>query len=314
MNITSFNVNGISTEKKKRLSIFAKCKELNSITLLQETHSKSMDENIWKKEWGGNILFSHGSSNSKGVCIMIPQNLDHHIEDKITDENGRILIIKIKVNNELFVVCNLYAPTRDHKAEQNKFIKEVKNLLNNYEHHNIIIGGDFNIYFNPKLDKLDTMPNKNDNPVYRNEILSMIESMDINDAWRTLFPNTRRYTWHARGRSSRLDYFLISNHLLNNLITYKILPGIHSDHSILFMKFEFDFNSRGRGYWKFNAELLHDTDYVNNIKQIIKESEAECSNYLDKGLSWEIVKLKIRSFSVPYCIKKKKNVQNLKKA
>ena len=312
MHITSFNVNGISQEKKRKL-IFAKCNELNSIIFLQETHSTPNDENRWKNDWSGNIVFAHGSSKSKGVCIMIPQNIDHDIEDKIIDDNGRILIIKIKINTELFILCNIYAPTRQFKAEQIKFIKDFKNYLSKYEHQNLIIGGDFNLYLNPTLDKLDSMSNKNDNPVYRNEIVSMLEAMDLNDAWRTLFPTSRRYTWHARGRSSRLDYFFISDHLLNNLNSYKILPGLHSDHSILIMKLEFDFMSRGRGYWKFNTELLHDVNYVKNIKQIIKQSHTELSNYRDSGLIWEIVKLKIRSFSVPYCIKKKKERAKFKK-
>jgi len=157
------------------------------------------------------------------------------------------------------------------------------------------------------------MTNKNDNIVYRNQILSLLNSLEINDAWRTLNPNTRRYTWHSRGRSSRLDYFFISDHLLNNLTNYRILPGLFSDHSILIMNFDFDFYSRGRGYWKFNSNLLHDKNYVRNIKEIIKDSTNEFNTYDDKGLVWEMVKLKIRSFSVPYCIKKKKERSQFRK-
>jgi len=288
MNITSFNVNGISL-KTKRKAIFNKITELNSIAFLQETHSTSETENIWKQEWPGTILFSHGSSNSKGVCILIPSHLDFHIEDKITDSNGRIIIIKIKINEELFVLCNIYAPTRDHKADQINFIKSLQNLLNQFENQNTIIGGDFNFYLNPKVDKSDTVTNKNDNPVYRTEILSMLDSFTLNDAWRTLYPNTRRYTWHSRGRSSRLDYFFISDQLLNNLVKYNINPGLHSDHSILNLKFEFQTSSRGRGFWKFNSVLLHDNNYVNSIKHIIKDSTTELQNYEDKGLVWELV-------------------------
>ncbi len=48
-----------------------------------------------------------------------------------------------------------------------------------------------------------------------------------------LNPTTRRYTWHSRGKSSRLDYLLISEHLLNEIHSFDIRPGLHSDHSIL---------------------------------------------------------------------------------
>ncbi len=51
--------------------------------------------------------------------------------------------------------------------------------------------------------------------------------MTLTDAWRDLNPNLRRYTWHSRGKLSRLDYWFISEHLLNNLTNYKILPGLY---------------------------------------------------------------------------------------
>ncbi len=93
--------------------------------------------------------------------------------------------------------------------------------------------------------------------------------MILTDAWRDLNPNSRRYTWHSRGKSSRFDYWFISEHL-NNLANYKILPGLHSDHSILKISLVNNILNRGKGFWKFNATLLHDQEYVTNIKKIYK--------------------------------------------
>jgi exonuclease III len=312
MNIVSFNVNGISKESKRKI-IFNKIKDLKCIAFLQETHSTHLNENKWKNDWEGKIFYSHGTSNSTGVCILIPPDIDCHIEDKITDDNGRIIIIKLKFNNDIYILSNVYAPTRDHKAQQLKFITELQQMITPYQNENLLIGGDFNLYLNLKLDKLDSMSNKGDNPVYRAEIKSMLETLDLNDAWRTLNPLSRRYTWHSRGRSSRLDYFFVSDHLLNTITDYKILPGLHSDHSILKITLQSDFTTRGRGYWKFNSILLHDPEYVSNIKKLIEESKKEQNNIEDKGLAWEVVKLKIRSFSVPYCINKKKKRNKYRK-
>ncbi len=61
------------------------------------------------------------------------------------------------------------------------------------------------------------MSNKFDNSVYRNEVKSLLESMNLTDCFRDLFPNLGRYTWHSRGKFSRLDYFFISEHMLNEL-------------------------------------------------------------------------------------------------
>ncbi len=71
----------------------------------------------------------------------------------------------------MYILCNLYSPTRDHKLDQNTFTSLVNNELAPFENENIIIGGDFNIYLNPKLDKIESMSNKNDNPVYRKKYL-----------------------------------------------------------------------------------------------------------------------------------------------
>ncbi len=157
------------------------------------------------------------------------------------------------------------------------------------------------------------MPNRNDNPIYRNEIHSILESMALSDAFRTLHPKSRRYTWHSRGKSSRLDYFFISEHLLNELLSFKITPGLHSDHSILNITFGSISNNRGKGLWKFNTTLLHDEKYVSQVKKkIISDCETEYTKIEDKGLVWEMTKMKIRSFSVPYCVKKKRDKKILK--
>ncbi len=174
-----------------------------------------------------------------------------------------------------------------------------------FEGESTLLGGDFNFYMDPKLDKLDSMSNKSDNPIYRNEILSLIEVFNLSDCRRDLNPTTRRYTWHSRGISSRLDYWLISDHLLNEIHSFDIMPGLHSDHSILKITLRNNDLVRGKDFWKFNNTLLHDTYYDNQIKHIIKYCEDEYSTLEDRGLAWEMTKFKIRSFSIQYCVKKK---------
>ena len=60
-----------------------------------------------------------------------------------------------------------------------------------FEGESTLLGGDFNFYMDPKLDKLDSMSNKSDNPIYRKEILSLIEVFNLSDCWRDLNPTTR---------------------------------------------------------------------------------------------------------------------------
>ncbi len=44
----------------------------------------------------------------------------------------------------------------------------------------------------------------------------------------------------------------------------------------------------------------------------IKDSEDEYLTMQDRGLAWEMIKLKIRAFSVPYCVKKNHDRQAFK--
>ncbi len=98
---------------------------------------------------------------------------------------------------------------KNRKLIKIMFIK-LKDTLIPYANENICLGGDFDFYLDLKLDKIDTISNKGDNIIYRKEIISMIDSMNLTDCFRDLFPNIRRYTWHSRGKSSRLVYWFIS--------------------------------------------------------------------------------------------------------
>ena len=65
------NVRGIRVQIKRR-SIFSYLRDHKAnIYFLQETYSERADENIRKKNWASELLFSHGTTHSKGVCILI---------------------------------------------------------------------------------------------------------------------------------------------------------------------------------------------------------------------------------------------------
>ena len=73
LSILSLNVRGLRNNLKRR-AIFNFCRDRANVICLQETHSTEKDELQWALEWGGPIYFSHGNSDSKGVCILIDRN------------------------------------------------------------------------------------------------------------------------------------------------------------------------------------------------------------------------------------------------
>ena len=43
---------------------------MSTITSLQETYGDPSLEDVWRAEWGGEILFAHGFKPSKGAMIL----------------------------------------------------------------------------------------------------------------------------------------------------------------------------------------------------------------------------------------------------
>jgi len=60
------NVRGLRNPNKRR-AIFEYLKNKTALIIcLQETFSKQEDEAVWSADWGGRIIFSHGTEHSKG--------------------------------------------------------------------------------------------------------------------------------------------------------------------------------------------------------------------------------------------------------
>ena len=113
-NIISNNVKGLQNESKcrKLFHYFNSCKDVQ-IVMLQESHSTPGTETIWKAEWGGPIYFSHGTSESRGVCTLVKRNSDIEVLVMIKDTEGRRLHLKVKTQGKTFTMVNIYGPNRD---------------------------------------------------------------------------------------------------------------------------------------------------------------------------------------------------------
>ena len=55
----------------------------------------------------------------------------------------------------------------------------------------------------------------------------------------------------------------------------------------------------GPGYWKFNNSLLQNKDFCNELKTIIEHILLQ-NDALDHQVKWELVKYKIRDFSIGF--------------
>ena len=104
-NVLSSNVRGIRDQIKRR-SIFSYLKDQKAnIYFLQETYSERADENIWRNEWGGALFFSHGTTHSKGVCILINPFAQPKVDYYYANDSGRIVLTTITLNVTMVSKC-----------------------------------------------------------------------------------------------------------------------------------------------------------------------------------------------------------------
>lgn len=116
---------------------------------LQEVHCTKETCDLWQNEWGYKAFFSCENSRRAGVAILFKNNFDFVLNKDYADPDGRFIILDIKTADLCFTLVNLYAPNKDDPH----FFQNVKNRILEFDCDNIILGGDFNLIKNAKLDK-----------------------------------------------------------------------------------------------------------------------------------------------------------------
>jgi exonuclease III len=315
LKVRSLNVNGLQVKKKRDLVFKELTKYRSEILMLQETHSCALDERSYKVKWGNNVFFSHGTTQSKGICIIIPKDFKGDCEKIYSDLEGRLLVIKLTINKVEYIVGNIYAPVSSYENEQMENLAKLTEVLEPYMYSNLILAGDWNVYLDDKLDKKSKSSNKCVNSKYRDMLNLFLENYDLIDCWRLAHPSTKRYTCRSGKRGegvtqTRIDYILLKEGLMNSYIDSKIVAGFKSDHNFITASLRTSDEVRGRGVWKFNTKLLKDTNYVGLIKDMLQTEINQNSHYIDKGFLWDYIKMRIRSETMLYS----GAIQKLKKA
>ena len=153
-----------------------------------------------------------------------------------------------------------------------------------------------------------------------------MDDLQLVDYYRIMNPNSKAYTWRKRNplKQGRLDYILISENLSNIVENIYIKPGYRSDHSIVVMELKFNSFVRGHGLWKFNNSLLHDTIYIEKVKQTIHDVKdryfRNADNHddlllddIDDSTFFEVLLMEIRGVTISYSSYKKKQKEKTEK-
>ena len=299
----TLNVRGLRDERK-RVSVYNYIKKHKiDMCFLQETHSTEADINTWKHQWGGHVEYSHGTNLARGVMCLLNPSLDYNIIEVQQSDRGRWLLIRVEIQGTNFVLINIYAP--NIQEQQLVFYTELFDLLSNIESNDyVMMGGDFNVIFNPLLDRKGG--HFIESSKYRailNKIDDIINEHQLCDIYRIKNPLHKRFTWRQKNPliQSRLDVWLINEHLQDYTVQVEVIPSIKSDHSAVILEINTDFvTERGKGYWRMNNKHLDESEYITGISKGILEWKIESQLFQDNRQIWEYIKYKIREYSTLY--------------
>ena len=265
--ILSVNCQGLgSLEKRKDVFTFLREKNCN-IYCLQDTHFTKQLETYIRCQWGFDCVFNSYSSNSRGTAILFNNNFEYKINNSVTDNDGNLIGLNISIESKNISLITLYGPNSDNVV----FYENLNHIIEELGNDDIIICGDFNLVLNPELDYFNYL--HINNPRSREKLLEVISDKGLIDIYREQNENTRRYTWRKKNplKQARLDFFLVSESLLNSVNKADIVPSYRSDHSMITVSLKLNNFEKGKGLWKFNNSLLFNQDFINMIKQKIKE-------------------------------------------
>ena len=325
--ICSLNVRGLGDYKKRRDVLnYLRMKKF-SIICLQDTHFTPQVLSQIQREWGYKCFHSTFKSNARGTSIFITNTFEFKLNGYIEDPNGNHLILDINIEDKRILLISIYAPNKDTPT----FFHDLQKNILDQNVQNIMIVGDWNLVLEPLCDS------KNykhlNNPNARKTVCEMKTKLNLVDTWRENNKLKRQFTWKRKLpngiiQSARLDFFLVSENMMQYVFEDNISSGYRSDHSVVSLSLRFNQNNRGKGFWKFNNSLLGDIIYVNLVKTTIldvkkqyaaspynQEKIKEIPNALyqpiiNDQLFFEMLLLEIRSKTISFSINKKRNTRN----
>jgi len=237
MKISSWNVNSVRARISNIIDYLKNYKP--DILLIQEikTEEKTFPFDDFKSLGYKSYVFGQKSYN--GVAFISKLDINKINLDFINDKKKQSRIISGNIKNKSNVInlINIYVPNGNpietdkysYKKEWfDSFIKKIKNSLN--KNKNIIIGGDFNV-IPDEIDVYDYRKYEND-ALFKLEIRKKFRelvNLGFHDVYRYFNKEKQEYTfWDymagswTKNHGMRIDHFLVSSNLLNNLESVNI--------------------------------------------------------------------------------------------
>ena len=246
MKLISWNVNGLRAVMNKGFKDFFDKIDAD-IFCIQETkmQENQVDDNIKEivKEYNSywNSAEKKGYSGTAIFSKEKPINVTYGIGKEKHDKEGRVITLEF----EKFYMVNIYTPNSKRELERLDYRQVWEDEIREYllklnESKPVIMCGDLNVA-HQEIDLKNPKTNRRNAGFTDEERGKMTELLNagFTDTFRYKYPDVEgKYSWwsymfHAREKNAgwRIDYFIVSNSLNENIIDAKILDDIlGSDH------------------------------------------------------------------------------------
>ena len=232
MILSSWNVNSVRA-RIENILIYLKSSKPDTL-MMQEI--KTEEKNFPFKEFknAGYNSYVLGQKSYNGVAFLSKKKFENIELNFFNDEHkqARALVGNLKIKAKTIKLINIYVPNGNpietdkytyKKNWLNLLIKQLKKTIADY--NNIIIGGDFNI-IPDQIDVYDYKKYEND-ALFKLEIRKKFReliNLGFQDIYRYFNKDKQDYTfWDymagswQKNHGMRIDHFLISNNLTNNI-------------------------------------------------------------------------------------------------
>uniref|UniRef100_H3ALZ8 Endonuclease/exonuclease/phosphatase domain-containing protein n=1 Tax=Latimeria chalumnae TaxID=7897 RepID=H3ALZ8_LATCH len=287
LKIITWNVKCINGPLK-RYRVLSQLADLKcNIALLQETHLNDTEAAKLNKR----VYSSTFDSKSRGISILIGKQVPWVHHEAISDKEGRYVVIRGFLYNQDYTIVNMYAPN----LHQAPFIAEITKMISKWQGGHIVI-------------MLSSKPLAWDEKNLC-ALRSLCKEDGLYDAWRTLNPNEREYTFYSAVHKSyaRLDTLLISHSMMMNLLQCKIGSFTLSDHTPVIMAFLPKPDLIKTKHWHFNNTLLRDTNFIGMMQREIKKNfQNNLGSVIAMTTVWDAFKAYCRGRIISYATNRKK--------
>lgn len=293
----TWNCRGLNNPVK-RSKVLHHLKHLGAqIIFLQETHFRVSDQSRLKASWIGHTYHSSFTGKSRGVAILLHKSIPFVCSNVTADQNGRYLIVSGKINSTPVLLVNVYGPNWDDDV----FFTHLFSILPDISSHFLILGGDFNCWLDPQLDRSS---NRNCKPSRSAKaIQSFKKQFAISDPWRFFNLSGKEYSFFSNVHHTftRIDYFQVDNRILPSVKSISHNAIVISDHAPVTMRIHFTGSDKNRAPWRFNNRLLSNEDFVEFVSgQIDLFLSINKTPDVSASLLWETLKAYIRGEIISY--------------